>query len=362
LKEAIGRCALNAFGRFPYNVKYETAKKQVNGLLSRVGFSPGVEEMELELKEEKELKKILQDWWQDLRHAPLWYSRERNPNPDPPPPQPVRNGIFEREAVEPSTPRDLVVGVEKFGLTAEEGVTLGALYDIVCGGASLADPKPKYKVPFLCLSFFFKMLRSSGILSNHVTFKIGCMLFEGAGREYDGPDTNTKEPQRAMSCDDFTLLLSQIGDLSYGDPKGAVYIVTSEERLSRLLKSHLFPSMLVSKSVIGDNRALQDIMENVEVLHLLDLSEDFFKLLFLTYTQSESLTGKTAINLEQLETMLTDIHVVPMIITLEELVGIFCCTGTKKKRKFPHFMEMLARIGIMAFSPTPERQHDPLRS
>ena len=75
-QEALGRCALMCFGRFPYNTKYTQPRQQIHAMLSRVAFSVGVDELETEVSQGglMQLKDMLQQWWQNLREA--IYQRE----------------------------------------------------------------------------------------------------------------------------------------------------------------------------------------------------------------------------------------------------------------------------------------------
>jgi len=304
-------------------------RTQINGLLSRVAFSVGVDELEREVSQGGllEMKDELQQWWQGLRE-----------------------GLLEEEEQEALTPRELKVGVEKFGLEEEHGVQLKTVYNICCAGATIVDPNPKYKEPFLTLTNFVKITRTSGILSNFITFRTVTALFETAGLPFEAGESGTDhEPKRLMSLDHFALLLTHLADLSYGRQGQQSYIETTEKRLIKLLQVHMFPSILQTKAVVGENQALSDIIDSVEIIHITDLAEDFFSIVFLTYANHEEMTPKVALSLAQMQQMYADFKVCPEIITTAELVDIFAATGTKRKRKFPHFLEMIMRTALNAF-------------
>ena len=252
-------------------------------------------------------------------------------------------------------------------------------FNIVCCGATVDQPNPRHPRPFLLLSAWLKLLRGSGLLSNTMTLRTASRIFhktvglsegdpsaahrgntskspgsEGwnrvkkmAGVESPGSSADA-EPRHLIHIDDFVLLITSVAEHTYATDTEE----TSEWRLLKICKEHIFPAVLQPKNVVGEDEVL-DMLLSPECLPVLNDAEDLLSPLFVHYAGGRSLKSSTSLSLENIEELFADCQVCPNLLPADAVVVAFTSTGTKRKRRLPHFIEIIGRTAISAFEHMP---------
>ena len=126
-----------------------------------------------------------------------------------------------------------------------------------------------------------------------------------------------------------------------------------EDLLKQLLHQHLFPAVLEIRTIVGDDHFLEDLLE-LRVISLMALVQPAMTAVFLHYCGTTELDDNTALPLRKLELMARQFMLFPQLLNAKDIQVAFSSTGTKRRRRLPHFVEFIGRAALLAF------EHHPL--